>query len=118
MSISPKLAGSTPSAALAGAWSTRHERTRYGPQAIGRLINEYDYQMKFVIDTPADCDEVERYLDEFPQIPSDRVWLMPQGVDIEQLERTAAWLAPFCQRNGYHFCPRKHIEWFGLTRGT
>jgi 7-carboxy-7-deazaguanine synthase len=118
MSISPKLASSTPSLERAGVWSERHERTRHAPETIRRLIDEYDHQLKFVIDTPADCEEVERYLDEFPEIPCDYVWLMPQGVDVDQLNRTAAWLEPFCREGGFHFCPRKHIEWFGLTRGT
>ena len=30
-------------------------------------MSEYEYQLKFVIDTPADCDEVESYLANFPR---------------------------------------------------
>src|SRR5204862_213168 len=37
-----------------------------------------DYQLKFVIDTPEDVADVERYLSEFPHITADRVHLMPQ----------------------------------------
>lgn len=118
MSISPKLASSTPSRELAVAWSDRHERGRHQPEVIRRLIGEYEYQMKFVIGTPGDAEEVERYLEEFPQIPFDRIWLMPQGVKLGELEAIAAWLAPYCREQGYHYCPRKHIEWFGHARGT
>jgi len=118
MSISPKLAGSTPSAQRAGKWSTRHERTRHQPEVIRRLTSEYDYQLKFVIDTPADLGEVQAWLDEFPHVRTDRVLLMPQGTDIESLSRIGEWLEPYCREQGFVFCPRRHIEWYGATRGT
>ncbi len=118
MSISPKLANSTPSAARAPSWHARHERTRHAPNAIRQLIERYEYQFKFVIDRPEDCDEVARYLAEFPQIDRSRVLLMPQGADLETLGRTASWLAPYCTAHALRFCPRKHVEWFGFRRGT
>jgi len=118
MSISPKLSNSTPTSEAAGAWSQRHEQTRHAPSVIRRLIDEHDYQFKFVINTPADCDEVNDYLREFPEVPRHHVWLMPQGTDRRELEQIAAWLEPYCRRHGYHYCPRKQIEWFGLVRGT
>jgi 7-carboxy-7-deazaguanine synthase len=62
MSISPKLANSTPPAERDPRWSRRHEQSRRAPEVIRRLIAEYDYQLKFVVDRPADCDEIERYL--------------------------------------------------------
>jgi 7-carboxy-7-deazaguanine synthase len=118
MSISPKLAGSTPSAERAGKWSTRHERTRHQPEVIRRLTSDYDYQLKFVIDTRADLADVQTWLDEFPHVRRDRVLLMPQGVDAAGLARIAEWLEPYCREQGFVFCPRKHIEWYGATRGT
>ncbi|HTN74018.1 MAG TPA: 7-carboxy-7-deazaguanine synthase QueE [Pirellulaceae bacterium] len=118
MSISPKRANSTPPAESAGAWSERHERTRHVPAVIERLIAEHPYQFKFVIDSPADCDDVLAYLREFPAIERSRVLLMPQGVTCDTLATTGQWLEPYCQAQGLVFCPRKHIEWFGLKRGT
>lgn len=116
MSISPKLASSTP--VRAGTWSNRHERDRHEPTVIRRLLREYEYQLKFVIDSPSDCADVDRWLQEFAPVPPDRVWLMPQGVEPGELQQTAAWLVPYCDERGFHFCPRKHIEWFGHGRGT
>ncbi|WP_425614853.1 7-carboxy-7-deazaguanine synthase QueE [Anatilimnocola sp. NA78] len=118
MSISPKLASSTPVRQGAGAWSDRHERDRHQPEVIRRLLAEYDYQLKFVIDTRADCEAVQTWLQEFPQVAAERVWLMPQGIEPVELQRTAEWLVPYCQAHGFHYCPRKHIEWFGPGRGT
>jgi 7-carboxy-7-deazaguanine synthase len=118
MSISPKLANSTPSFARAGRWRRRHARARFVPDVIRRLLDEYEYQLKFVIDTPADCDDVLGWLDDFPQLDRSRVLLMPQGTKREELAEREVWLEPYCQEHGLAYCPRRQIEWFGLVRGT
>lgn len=118
MSISPKLSNSTPSVEVANSWVARHERTRHAPDVVRRLIAEHAYQIKFVIDAQADCDEVESWLAAMPEIDRQRVLLMPQGTDVDHLTKIGNWLQPYCDRKGYHFCPRRHIEWFGLARGT
>jgi 7-carboxy-7-deazaguanine synthase len=118
LSLSPKLAGSTPSAQRAGKWAARHEQTRHQPEVIRRLTREHDYQLKFVIDTPADLAEVQAWLGEFPHVRQDRVLLMPQGTEVQSLGGIGQWLEPYCREHGFVFCPRKHIEWYGATRGT
>ena len=118
MSISPKFASSAPAAALHPRWHRRHERERHRPEVIRRLVAEYEYQVKFVIDTPADLDDVAGYLAEFPEMARQRVLLMPQGTDQQQLDARAEWLRPYCETEGLVFCPRKQIEWFGPVRGT
>jgi 7-carboxy-7-deazaguanine synthase len=118
MSISPKFASSAPAANLHPRWHRRHERERYRPEVVRRLIAEHDYQLKFVIDSPTDLDEVARYLGELPAISRRRVLLMPQGIDQEQLDERAKWLRPYCDAEGFVFCPRRQIEWFGPVRGT
>jgi 7-carboxy-7-deazaguanine synthase len=118
MSISPKLASSTPTAEQDARWHERHEQSRHVPDVIRRLVREYPYQIKFVVDSRRDCDEADAWLEEFPEIDRSRVMLMPQGTDTETLNRHAEWLEPYCRERGFHFCPRKHIEWFGCVRGT
>ncbi len=119
MSISPKLSNSTPSAKENPRWSPRHERVRHAPEVIRRLGREYACQFKFVVDTRADCQEVERYLAEFAgEIDRGDVMLMPQGTDPGKLAATAEWLVPYCQEHGLSFTPRAQIDWFGPTRGT
>jgi 7-carboxy-7-deazaguanine synthase len=118
MSISPKLANSTPLIERAPVWRERHERERHAPSVIRRLVAEYPYQLKFVVSTVADCDEVDKYLEEFPEIDRARVMLMPEGTEAKSLERAANWLVPECHRRGLHYCPRRHIELFGLSPGT
>jgi 7-carboxy-7-deazaguanine synthase len=136
MSISPKLSNSTPGATtnlrsvpgLSSSavypqaqrdprWIQRHEAGRDIPHVINRLIAEYDYQIKFVVDNPADCQEAELYLAAMPQIDRSRVMLMPQGNDPAELAVKNQWLEPYCVQHGLLFCPRRHVEWFGPGRG-
>lgn len=118
MSISPKLSNSTPTVDISERWRRRHEQARRAPDVIRRLIAEYDYQFKFVVGTEADCSEVADYLREFPEIDVERVLLMPQGTDSDELAAIGDWLEQYCDRHGFGFSPRKQIEWFGLVRGT
>jgi 7-carboxy-7-deazaguanine synthase len=118
MSISPKFASSNPSAVDHPHWNRRHDRERHRPDVVRRLITEYEYQLKFVVDTPADLETLSNYFEELPAIAIDRILLMPQGIDQQQLDARTAWLRPYCMDHGLVFCPRKQIEWFGAVRGT
>jgi 7-carboxy-7-deazaguanine synthase len=118
MSISPKLAGSTPAPEVDPRWHHRHERERHRPDVIQRLMDEYAYQLKFVIDTPAECDGVQDYVAALAHVDRDRVLLMPQGIDRDELIARGEWLEPYCIERGYRYCPRMQIEWFGARRGT
>jgi 7-carboxy-7-deazaguanine synthase len=117
MSISPKMSNSVPDQA-SDNWRQRHERTRHAPGIVRQLVSQYDYQLKYVIDSPADCGEVARHLAELPEVDRSRVWLMPQGTETNRLAATGRWLEPYCVEHGYRYCPRRQIEWFGLQRGT
>ena len=54
MSISPKLANSTPE----GLFRAQHERLRHNPETLRQLTSQFDYQLKFVIADENDLDEV------------------------------------------------------------
>jgi len=118
MSVSPKLSNSTPTAAEHAHWAERHDRARHAPEVIRRLVREYTYQFKFVVNEPADCAGVEAYLADFPEIDRARVMLMPQGIEAAGLAQKAGWIEAYCAERGLHFCPRRQIEWFGHKRGT
>jgi 7-carboxy-7-deazaguanine synthase len=118
MSISPKLASSAPSATRHPRWRRRHERQRHRPEVIARLIADYEYQLKFVIDRAEDVDDVVAYLQEFPQIVAERVLLMPQGRTAGEVAERSAWIAEACAQHSWTLCPRKQLEWFGAVRRT
>lgn len=117
MSLSPKLANSVPEAQSL-KWAVRHRRDQHRPEIMKRLMAESPYQLKFVIDTAADLDEVVRYVAALGDVPGVHVWLMPQGIANDVLTAKAEWLAPAAEKLGFQFCPRKHIELFGNVRGT
>lgn len=118
MSISPKFGSSAPNGETHANWRRRHERTRHQPDVIRQLIGQFDYQIKFVIHSMADCKEADRYLDDFPELSRASVYLMPQGVAPEELASVQAWLEPYCHQKELQYCPRRQIEWFGPVRGT
>ncbi|MCH2180718.1 MAG: 7-carboxy-7-deazaguanine synthase QueE [Mariniblastus sp.] len=118
MSISPKLANSTPSFSRAGDWSLRHENARHRPEIVDQLIQRHDYQLKFVVSSPSDVDEIERYLEELSTVNRQQVLLMPEGVESSKLEDRAKWLVPICEERQFTYCPRMHIQWYGNRRGT
>lgn len=120
MSISPKLANSSPayaSNASATRWTSRHERARANRDVIRRLIQSSAYQFKFVVDRPTDLVEVQDYLADWPDVPGERVWLMPQARTRTELEARSQWLAAEAQRCGYRFSSRWQIAQFDNQRG-
>jgi 7-carboxy-7-deazaguanine synthase len=117
MSISPKLANSTPHDRDGGRWAAQHERLRHQPEVLKRLIGRYPYQLKFVISAPGDLAEVRAIVDEI-KASNDRVLLMPEGVDPAVLQERARWLVDVCKREGFRFSPRLHIELWGNRRGV
>jgi 7-carboxy-7-deazaguanine synthase len=117
MSISPKLTNSAPAEDAYPKWHRRHESSRHVPGVISRLVDEFAYQFKFVVETEADVDEVLAYLDAHPDIDRQHAMLMPQARKTEEQELIAEWLRPRCAASGLQYCPRKQIEWFGLSRG-
>jgi 7-carboxy-7-deazaguanine synthase len=112
MSISPKLANSTPE----GRWAKQHERLRIQPAVMRKLMSSYDYQLKFVIAKPEDLAEVDALL---AALDADRgkVILMPEGTEAAVLRDRSVWLAEICKQSGLRFSPRLHVELYGNTRG-
>ena len=118
MSISPKMSNSTPTKERAGEWSEKHERDRRRPDIVSELISRFDYQLKFVVADPTDIDEILAYLNDLEDFDRAKVLLMPEGVTQAELKDREPWLLPLCETNGFQFCPRMHIEWYGNKRGT
>ena len=114
ISLSPKLANSTPKS---GRWTERHERDRDQPNVVERLISSYPYQLKFVVDKPQDLDDVDEYLGRFPHVGANNVWLMPQSKTQEEYRRQSSWIKLEAERLGFRFSPRLHVEMFGNERG-
>ena len=115
MSISPKLASSTPREPR--AWAARHERMRLQLDVLRRLVTAYPYQLKFVVVKPQDLAEINSLAETLAANPG-RVILMPEGTRAATLRRRGLWLVEICKREGYRFSPRLHIDLYGNRRGV
>ncbi|HXY35981.1 MAG TPA: 7-carboxy-7-deazaguanine synthase QueE [Planctomycetaceae bacterium] len=115
MSISPKRPNSTPRHPV---WSKRHETLRDRTDVVARMTREYRYQLKYVIDSPADVADVDGHVARIGGVTPDRVFLMPQGIDVSALREKTRWLNDEAARRGYRVSPRLHIELFGNRRAT
>jgi 7-carboxy-7-deazaguanine synthase len=118
-SLSPKLRNSAPDAELFGAWRERHEKLRRQPEVVREWIENYPFQLKFVVAGAGDIKEIQLLLREWGgKIPPEKVLLMPEGTTIEALRAREPALVELCRHHGYRYCHRLQIELFGNTRGT
>ena len=117
MSISPKLANSTPHRREAGKWAAQHDRLRYQPEVLKRLMGEYEYQLKFVVSSEEDLQEIDTIVEETGADRS-RVMLMPEGTTVETIYERAAWIVEVCKRERFRYSPRLHIDLWGDKRGV
>ena len=118
MSISPKLAHSTPG--KESGWQQRHEAARLAVPVLQSLVDRYPYQLKFVVnpETGNDLTEIETLLGQLHNIESSRVLLMPEGTDSETLHRRSRMLVDEVIKRNWRLTQRLHIDLFGNTKGT
>lgn len=125
-SISPKLANSAPQAGdprdPLGVWRARHEQRRRRPDVVQAFIEQArrdgtDVQLKFVVASPTDMEEIDELLGEIEGWHPGDVLLMPEGVATPTPGATR-WVVNECLRRGWRYCHRLHIDLFGHTRGT
>ncbi len=104
-SVSPKLANS------GNAQNRRGQRVRYGVFAC--LSNAH---FKFVIRDEEDVAEVKA-LAERHAILAEKILLMPEATEAEQLIARSRWLAEVCKQNGYRLTTRLQTLLWGNSRG-
>lgn len=118
-SLSPKLRNSAPDGRLDDTWRKKHETLRWQPEVVRAWVDNYPFQLKFVVGAPGDVDEIEGMVRELGRdFPPAKVLLMPEGVTLEALREKAGWLGELCKARGYRYATRLHIELYGNKRGT
>ena len=113
MSISPKLASSTPDDPI---WGIRHERMRINRESLVSLYKCYPCQIKFVVDPEHDIDEINQLVTDLDFKPSD-VILMPQGIESYEIATRLGVVVELCKQYGYRYSPRVQIDIWGKQRG-
>ena len=127
VSVSPKLASSTPTAERDpkgdGEWAERHEAARIDLDATARLLESYDSQLKFVVTEESDLSEVESLVARLRDrasvpVPDSEVLLMPEGATRDRLEETRRRVAELAAEYGYRYTPRIHVDVWNDAPGT
>ncbi|WP_373189170.1 7-carboxy-7-deazaguanine synthase QueE [Halolamina sp.] len=126
-SISPKLASSTPTAERdpngESEWAEKHEQDRLDIEALTGLVEDYGFQLKFVVTGEADMDEIISLVEcvrEAASVPvrNEDVLLMPEGVTREQLDDHREQVADLALEYGYRYTPRLHVNLWNDEPGT
>ncbi len=117
MSISPKLANSTPWERDQGRWARQHDRLRLQWDVLRGLMDSYEYQLKFVVARPEDLAEIRTVIGETEADPL-KVVLMPEGTEPGVLRERSRWLAEIAKQEGFRLSPRLHIDLYGNRRGV
>ena len=84
---------------------------------LRQLIQNYDYQLKFVVANEHDLSQAECLLAELGEYNRDKVMLMPQAATKEQYLKTAPIVAEFCKQASLTFSPRLQILLWQGKRG-
>jgi len=114
MSISPKLSNSTPTDPELAAI---HEDSRLDIAVLRELIDNYKYQLKFVVDSQADLPEIEATIEKIGNINSERIMLMPQAVTRDELLAKSAIVADMCKQTGFVFSQRLQVLLWNNQKG-
>ena len=78
-----------------------------------------DYQLKFVVATAPDIEEIGKLIGALAMPPQPhKVLLMPEGITPSALRERQDLLVQLCKEHGYRFCSRLHVDLFGNTPGT
>lgn len=133
-SLSPKLKSSVPHKAkleklnLSGFenFSILHEKRRMNVETIQQFIDlrkraylpGYDFQLKFVITSKEEEQEVKEILQSLSGWKNHDVVLMPVGINESELAASTQTCWTMAVQNGWRFSPRLHIDLFGDKQGV
>jgi organic radical activating enzyme len=72
---------------------------------------------KFVVAAPSDLEEVLELIGKYA-IPTDKVYLMPEGTGRQALARKRRWLVDVCKTHGFRYTDRLHVQIWGSKKGV
>lgn len=114
MSISPKLSNSIPDEP---ELAETHEALRLDVAVLRKLIDNYKYQLKFVVDSQDDLAEIQQTIEKLGNVDSEKVMLMPQAATRDELLVKSPMVAEMCKRSGLRFCHRLQVLFWENQKG-
>lgn len=131
ISLSPKLNSSTPRIGSVNSYTLQevkqsmidqHEKWRKNYDAMKQLIDHHpDYILKPVINPYSNGDrdlEEVKEIQKILNIPNNKVYLMPEGVEEKELQKNRHYLFNICIQEGYRYSDRLHVITYGDKRGV
>jgi 7-carboxy-7-deazaguanine synthase len=115
MSISPKLSNSVPDEPKLAAI---HKNSKLDLAVLDELIDNYNYQLKFVVDAEADLPEIEETLKKLTNTDREKIMLMPQAATRDELLAKSPMVVDLCKRTGYAFGQRLQVLLWNNRKGT
>ena len=104
-SVSPKLQNSGNAQSL-----------REIPECYRFFANTASSHFKYVIQSEDDFKEMQSLADKYGLVP-EKIILMPEAQNIEELRYRSKWLVELCKTQGYTFSTRLQILLWGNERG-
>ncbi len=114
MSVSPKLSNAVPKDSID---VVVHKRHRLDTAVLAEIIDNFDYQLKFVVDTEADLAEILSVINRIDNVDKNKVMLMPQAVNRQQYLEKSPMVAELCTQTGFTFCQRLQLLLWDGARG-
>jgi 7-carboxy-7-deazaguanine synthase len=114
ISISPKLSNSIPDDAKT---STTHKDSRLDIAVLQELVENYEYQLKFVVDSQDDLPEIQQTIKKIGSVNPEKVMLMPQAATRDELLAKSSMIAEICRQTGYAFSQRLQVLLWNNQKG-
>lgn len=103
--VSPKLSNSGMASSI-----------RLKKEPLSFLAKSPKTNFKFVVASKNDLQEILDLLHDY-EIPSNSVYLMPEGRTVRELNMRMDWLAEVCKEYSFNLTTRMHIYIWGEKRG-
>lgn len=117
-SISPKLATSCPHTSEN---FEMHHSKRLNLPALLDLVKK-PHQLKFVVNSKHDIAEIQTLVRMIAAsnggYDCSNVYVMPQGVSVEQFDKRMPWIIDAAKENGWNVSDRLHVRLWGHKRGV
>lgn len=85
-------------------------------EVLKKLYNRFDCQFKFVVNSLSDINEILDITEQV-KIKPESVYLMPQGISIEQINSKMPMVFELCKEYGFNYSDRLHIRAYGNKKG-
>jgi len=114
MSISPKLSNSEPTEP---ELAVTHEDSRLDIAVLQELLDNYEYQLKFIVDSQEDLPEIQQTIEKIGSVNPEKVMLMPQAATRDELLAKSPMVADICKQTGFAFCQRLQVLLWNNQKG-